>query len=113
MGNFNYNISEELFIDCIDAIERFNVFQTHLYDLGIDADNIPQLNSIINLFTTLISKCVNDEDATDLSYFMYELRFGDDWTPNSITDSNGNSIDMSCTKSLYKYFVERNNNDNK
>lgn len=57
-----------------------------------------------NAYVKLLCKVMSDNyDATeDITYFIYDLDFGSNWKPGSLTD-NGEDIDISTASKLYDY----------
>jgi hypothetical protein len=41
----------------------------------------------------------------DISYFVYELNYGEHWREGAVTDKKGQSIDMSDSGKLYDYLT--------
>ena len=103
-------ITKEEFCDYIKKIKEYFEFRSQL-------DNL--LNTVIES-PDLIDTCIRmledimgvDKSAdwykdfgSDISYFIFELNFGKEWTENSITTKDGKSIDISTPEKLYDYLT--------
>lgn len=58
-----------------------------------------------NIVIKLLQKLMDDDN--DISYFIYELDYGRNYSPDSITDEKGNAIDMSTADKLYDWLIEK------
>lgn len=52
----------------------------------------------------LLAKMFDDESGW-IEYFCFELNYGRDWTPNMITDKNGEDIRLDSAERLYDMLV--------
>ena len=73
----------------------------HVLDAVVDTGDLSDI--VVDLLNKLMNVESNDIYGSDISYFCWELDFGKKWTPNSITDMDGNSIDISTAEKLYDY----------
>jgi len=46
------------------------------------------------------------DENDDIEYFLYELDFGKDYKPGTVTEEDGTEIDMSSPEKLYNYLVK-------
>ena len=51
---------------------------------------------------------IMDDTSEMISYFVWELDFGDKYTPNCVLDNNNNAIDISTIEKLYDYLISDN-----
>lgn len=65
-----------------------------------------QMNAECEL-VELLDKMTHPEDSygDDVSYFVYELNFGEDYHPGCVTEADGTEIDFSTTDKLYDYLA--------
>ena len=58
------------------------------------------LEDVHGLILDLLKRIMKDENDW-IGYYMFELNWGKDWTENSITDENGQSIKLQTVEDLY------------
>ena len=46
-----------------------------------------------------------DDDGDMISYFMYDLEYGERWTKDSLWNEDGTVIDISTVEKLYDYLI--------
>lgn len=107
-------ISKEEFVKVINALKDADDLDNMLYDKTNRAISLFELkeytglqNAIVFLLEKMFNLEVDSRFGSDISYFIYDLEFGKNWTPNSIT-LDGVSIDISTPEKLYDYLIERN-----
>ena len=106
-------MTKEKFIKIINEIKKLHEFEDELYALNrkynYDMDiTFPTLEDIVVTLLEEVFQCTIDEHVgSDISYFIYDLDFGKDWKPGSITDKDGNDIDHSTAEKLYDYLVNK------
>lgn len=100
-------IDKQTFISSIEFIKEKSDAQFRIND-AISAE-FPDsyfypYSEYENAYVNLLCKVMSDNyDATeDITYFIYELDFGSNWRPGSLTD-NGEDIDISTASKLYDY----------
>ena len=109
-------MTKEKFVWIIDEIKKIREYEDALYGLnqrfGLDADfQFPTLEDVVVTLLEEVMHCTTDDIAgSDISYFIYDLNFGEDWEPGMIIDKDGNDIDHSTTEKLYNYLVEKRKN---
>ena len=99
-------ITKEEFCKIIERLRKNYDRQTEIDDVLdtiIDFEDVSDV--VINLLEKIMGIEADDFWGSDISYFCYELDFGRAWTPDSITDTNGNSIDISTAEKLYDYLT--------
>jgi len=100
------NISKE---DFCKAINRLKESQDQLIEIDRVLGAVCNLgdlsDTVIKLLEKLTDAYINDQFGSDISYFCWELDFGRNWTPDSITDMDDNPIDISTPEKLYDYLV--------
>ena len=109
-------LSKELFCKTIERLRVASDLQDKVNELfresreNIDCDfmnaaalQISHESSVIDLLEILM-----DDQAEDISYFIYELDYGRKYEPGMITDENDKDIDFSTTEKLYDYLVQYN-----
>jgi hypothetical protein len=106
-------ISKEEFVKVINALKNADDLDNLLYNKTNRAISLFELeeysglqNAIVFLLEKMFNLEVDSRFGSDISYFIYDLEFGKNWTSNSIT-IDGVSIDISTPEKLYDYLIER------
>ena len=72
-------------------------------------DVVLEIDTLQDVVIELLEKAMdvepNDVYGSDISYFVYDLDFGKNWTESSIT-IDGVSVDISTPERLYDYLVK-------
>ena len=76
------------FVDAINAIKTYN----------------KKINNIQTVLVKTLVEVFNDYSEM-IDYFIYELDFGERWSPGFIT-ANGQDIKMQTAEDLYDYLVD-------
>lgn len=64
------------------------------------------IEAIVDLLSSYFYADPQTRDVTnDISYYIYDLEFGKNWTPDCYTDAEGNPIDISTAEKLYDYLI--------
>jgi hypothetical protein len=111
-------MTKEKFVEIINEIQELHKYEEDLYVLNRRYKNyevdfqFPTLEDIVVRLLEEIFQCRIDEHiGSDISYFIYDLNFGQDWEPGMIIDKDGNDIDHSTAEKLYDYLMkERDTN---
>lgn len=99
------------FLKYMSQIETAIKFQDEMNDIckKYGYFSIAEYPDCIDLSVTLLEKLMNlepnDEYGTDISYFIFELNFGKDWEPGSVT-CDGEDIDFSSSEKLYDFITK-------
>jgi len=105
-------MTKEKFVWAIDEIKKIREYEEALYKLNqkfnIDADiQFPTLEDVVVALLEEVMHCpVDYYIGSDISYFIYDLNFGEEWEPGMIIDKDGNNIDHSTAEKLYDYLVK-------
>lgn len=59
----------------------------------------------------LLKSAMGDEHDW-IAYWVYDLDWGKNWKPQSVTEKDGSSVRMKTAEDLYKYLI-KNKNQNK
>lgn len=105
-------ISEELYKKCITDLVKQQEYIDGLHALGIDIDYpspIFNLEDDLVAILNIITNDSNEEDCSDISYFLYELDCGKKWKPGMIIDSDGRDIKLETVDDLWKEVEKRLN----
>ena len=105
-------ISKEKFVEIINRLKNYNELQDKIDELF--KDNIENREKD---FMNAASICVGDErevvkllekmfDTDIISYWIYELNYGKEYTDGCVLDENMNEIDLSTAEKLYDYLVQ-------
>ena len=103
-------MTKEKFIEIINEIQELHKYEEDLYALNrrYEADfQFPTLeDTVVKLLEEIFHCPIDEYVGSDISYFIYELDFGQEWEPGMIIDESGNDIDLSTTEKLYDYLVK-------
>lgn len=100
------DISKEDFCKIINRLQKSLDKQDEInHVLGAVIETGDLSDTVVELLEKLMNIETDDSYGSDIGYFVWELDFGRNWTPDSITDMNGNSIDFSTAEKLYDYLV--------
>lgn len=111
-------ITKEEFVNIMDRLKNINDLQNNIDKLIRDSyeyhkndfmDSAGFMVCCEDIIVDLLEKILNDE-AEDISYFMYELDYGRDYQDGSIVE-NGVNIDFSSADKLYDYLIRNKNNE--
>lgn len=106
-------ISKDDFIESINAIQTTYQFQDGLMNFAHDFEKTHQ-STYIDIGCCIFPDCSNAllkllESLTKcgdmISYWCYELNFGEDWHEGCVTDKDGNDIPLSTVDDLYNYLA--------
>jgi hypothetical protein len=107
-------ITEKLFKQSVQSIIDLEKTSHELYkttDGAINLLEVSSLASLVDTFERLIEYCVEDvEDSkigSELSYFLYELDGGKNWTPESF-EVEEEPVDISSVDKLWEYYRDYN-----
>lgn len=76
-----------------------------------------ECNTMIDLLSLAMGLKVGTYDGNVIEYFIYDINFGKNYTPECYTEEDGSPIDISTAEKLYDYIIsclgEEVKNDNK
>lgn len=105
-------LSKKTFVEAIEKLKAMEDAEQALYDASDSCVRLYEwkpYSDLLEIYVKLLEEAmkveIDERYGSDISYFIYELEFGKKWKPNYVTDSNGNSIDMSTAEKLYDYLV--------
>lgn len=105
-------ISKEKFVEIINRLRNYNDLQNKINDLfeeNIDNKEMDFMNAgsiCIGHESVAVYLLENMFDTDMISYFIYELNYGEDYTEGCIVDENMNEIDLSTAEKLYDYLIK-------
>ena len=92
-------MTKENFAKLINAVKNHSDYIYNLYkDYGIDFVNSPVMEIESEITKYLKAQFNNEFDW--ISYWMWELNFGENWKPGTITE-NGNDIPLKTIDDLW------------
>ena len=112
-------MKKESFVKILDSIDKYwelrdrkqeaikQFYEDNVNEGFIDfMDNgwTPEVEEMIDSIIDALKIEMNDKDEW-IDYFIFELDFGRDWKPDSVTDK-GKSVDMSSAGALYDYLYK-------
>ena len=97
-------MTKENFSELINAVKNHSEYIWNLYkDYGIDFVNSPVME-IENEITKYL-KAQFDDKCDWIGYWMWELNFGENWKPGTITE-NGNDIPLKTIDDLWNLLTK-------
>ena len=105
-------ISKEKFVEIINRLKSYNELQKKINDLFEDNIENTEMD-----FMNAGSICVGHEsvvvyllenmlDTDMISYFIYELEYGEKYEKGCVLDANMTEIDLSTAEKMYDYLVQ-------
>lgn len=105
-------ISKEKFVEIINRLKNYNELQNKINDLFKDNIDNKEMD-----FMNARSICIGHEsvvvyllermfDTDMISYFIYELDYGEKYKEGCVLDENMNEIDLSTAEKMYDYLVK-------
>ena len=97
-------MTKEIFSELINAVKNHSEYIWNLYkDYGIDFVNSP-IMEIENEITKYL-KAQFDDKCDWINYWMWELNFGENWKPGTVTE-NGNDIPLKTIDDLWNLLTK-------
>ena len=105
-------ISKDKFVEIINRLKNYNDLQNKINDLFRDNIDNKEMD-----FMNACSICIGHEsvvvyllermfDTDMISYFIYELEYGEKYEKGCVLDANMSEIDLSTAEKLYDYLVQ-------
>lgn len=99
-------MTRQVFVDTINAIKdyhtKINNIQTVLEENCQDSVFWPP--SLEDTLVNVLIEVFNDDPADIITYYIYELEFGEKWESGMITD-NEQDIKLKTPEDLYDYLI--------
>ena len=105
-------ISKKEFVEIIERLKNYNDLQDKIDDLfksNIDNKEMDFVNAgsiCVGHESVVIYLLENMFDTDMISYWIYELDYGEKYTEGCVLDENMNNIDLSTAEKLYDYLVQ-------
>lgn len=105
-------ISKEKFVEIINRLKNYNNLQDKINDLfkeNIDNKEMDFVNAgsiCIGHESVVVYLLENMFDTDMISYFIYELDYGEKYKAGCVLDENMNEIDLSTAEKMYDYLVK-------
>lgn len=105
-------ISKEKFVEIINRLKKYNELQNDINELFNESIDNKEMD-----FINAGSICIGHEsvvvyllekmfDTDMISYWIYELNYGKEYTDGCVLDENMNEIDLSTAEKMYDYLVK-------
>ena len=105
-------ISKEKFVEIINRLKKYNELQNDINELFNESIDNKEMD-----FMNAGSICIGHEsvvvyllermfDTDMISYFIYELNYGEKYKAGCVLDENMNEIDLSTAEKMYDYLVK-------
>ena len=102
-------MKKEVFIKIIEGIKAQREYDRKmsekLSDIFIDFDGWYNTDVVITPIEDALEEEFDDKGEM-ISYFMYDLDFGENWTRDSCSEKDGTIIDISTSDKLYDYLMK-------
>ena len=105
-------ISKEKFVEIINRLKNYNELQNKINDLfkeNIDNKEMDFMNArsiCIGHESVVVYLLERMFDTDMISYFIYELDYGEKYKEGCVLDENMNEIDLSTAEKMYDYLVK-------
>lgn len=105
-------ISKEKFVEIINRLRDYKELQhaiDSLFENYIDNKEMDFMNAgsiCIGHESVVVYLLENMFDTDMISYWIYELEYGEKYTEGCILDANMNEIDLSTAEKMYDYLVK-------
>lgn len=105
-------ISKEKFVEIINRLKNYNELQDKIDELFKDnienrEKDFMNAGSICVGHESVVVKLLEKMFDTDIiSYWIYELNYGKEYTDGCVLDENMNEIDLSTVEKLYDYLIK-------
>ena len=105
-------ISKEKFLEIINRLKSYNELQNKINDLfkeNIDNKEMDFMNAgsiCIGHESVVVYLLEKIFDTDMISYFIYELDYGEKYKAGCVLDENMNEIDLSTAEKMYDYLVK-------
>lgn len=105
-------ISKDKFVEIINRLKNYNNLQDKINDLfkeNIDNKEMDFMNAgsiCIGHESVVVYLLEKMFDTDTISYFIYELDYGEKYKAGCVLDENMNEIDLSTPEKLYDYLVQ-------
>ena len=111
-------IEKELFCKCIRALRRTYKFQDDVCGLIRDINKKDEDKDMCDMGAMMYPDCSNalvdllevimdDNEDEWISYFCYELDFGNEWCEGCCTDEKGNDIPLQTIDDLWNVLTKK------
>ena len=105
-------ISKEKFVEIINRLKKYNELQNDINELFNESIDNKEMD-----FMNAGSICIGHEsvvvyllermfDTDMISYFIYELNYGEKYKAGCVLDENMDEIDLSTAEKMYDYLVK-------
>lgn len=96
-------LGKEVFTKTINILKNYQEKEDQLYKVGVQIMDLT--GEVIDCVLSLLKVSMNDE--TDLiSYFCYDLNFGEKWYEGCVADKDGTDLVLKSVDDLYKILCE-------
>lgn len=105
-------IRKKEFVEIIERLKNYNDLQDKIDDLfksNIDNKEMDFMNAgsiCIGHESVVVELLENMFDTDMISYWIYELDYGERYEEGCVLDENMNNIDISTEEKLYDYLVQ-------
>ena len=105
-------ISKEKFVEIINRLKNYNELQDKIDELFKDnienrEKDFMNAGSICVGHESVVVKLLEKMFDTDIiSYWIYELNYGKEYTDGCVLDENMNEIDLSTAEKLYDCLIK-------
>lgn len=105
-------ISKEKFVEIINRLKNYKELQDKIDELfkdNIDNKEMDFMNAgsiCVGHESVVVYLLENMLDTDMISYFIYELEYGEKYEKGCVLDANMTEIDLSTAEKMYDYLVK-------
>lgn len=105
-------MTKELFVSCINALQKYDEWEQKCCELGICFWEREELCNLINSYIDLLNhacKAENEDplEPSAIQCFIYDYDFGKNADHFYITLTDGTKVDWSTAEDLWDYLVKK------
>lgn len=113
MNILTYDEFEKIITGIVNEVRFQDKIYMAMKSTGVNGDYIRDVPTV-DTTIMLLDRIFKDESEYPLiDYWVFELNCGENWTPSSVTDDNGDSIPLKTISDLYDELVRQYANKEK
>lgn len=103
-------LNKKEFVQVINRIKKIMDFENEVNDVfdkyWCEAPTfVDSIDVMVHTLNVMFDQFETDAYGSDIDYFIFELKFGENPHGFKMTDKNGNKIDLSSAEKLYDYIT--------
>ena len=107
-------ITKKEFCDAISELKRNEEFIDKLNDVfrEFNSDNAIYSSGLEDAIVRILENIFDDDKNGWISYWIWELNFGETYEEGDVKDENNNNIPLRTAEELYDFLVKSMENNN-